>query len=81
MKGRKVAPKYRNPKMGLRPGRVVGIGGKLLMPAELPAIHRYVAHRESAGDCLSCVLETPVLENVSEEIGHRECLAREGPST
>jgi hypothetical protein len=32
------------------------IGGKLLMPAELQAIHRYV-------------LETPVLENVSEEIG------------
>ena len=31
------------------------IGGKLMMPAELQAIHRYV-------------LETPVLENVTEEI-------------
>ena len=31
------------------------IGGKLLMPAELQAIHRYV-------------LETPILENVTEEI-------------
>ena len=34
-------------------GRVVG--GKLMMPGELQAIHRYV-------------LETPVLENVTEEI-------------
>jgi hypothetical protein len=31
------------------------IGGKLMMPAELQAIHRYV-------------VETPVLENVTEEI-------------
>ena len=31
------------------------VGGKLLMPAELQAIHRYV-------------LETPVLEDVTEEI-------------
>jgi len=31
------------------------VGGKLLMPAELQAIHRYV-------------VETPILENVSEEI-------------
>ena len=31
------------------------IGGKLMMPAELQAIHRYV-------------IETPVLENVTEEI-------------
>ena len=31
------------------------IGGKLLMPAELQAIHRYV-------------VETPVLEDVTEEI-------------
>jgi hypothetical protein len=69
MKGRKLAPKYRNPKNRSETWVVVGIGGKLLMPAELPAIHRYVAHRESAGDCLSGVLETPVLENVSEEIG------------
>ena len=39
------------------------IGGKLLMPAELQAIHRYV-------------LETPVLENVSRNRNsHRECLA------
>jgi hypothetical protein len=30
------------------------IGGKMMMPAELQAIHRYV-------------LETPVLENVTEE--------------
>ena len=38
------------------------IGGKLLMPAELQAIHRYV-------------LETPVLENVSRNRNsHRECL-------
>ena len=31
------------------------IGGKLMMPAELQAIHRYV-------------VETPVLENVTDEI-------------
>jgi hypothetical protein len=31
------------------------IGGKMMMPAELQAIHRYV-------------VETPVLENVTEEI-------------
>jgi hypothetical protein len=31
------------------------IGGKMTMPAELQAIHRYV-------------VETPVLENVTEEI-------------
>jgi hypothetical protein len=31
------------------------IGGKLIMPAELQAIHRYV-------------VETPVIENVTEEI-------------
>ena len=31
------------------------IGGKLLMPAELQAIHRYV-------------VETPVLDNVTEEV-------------
>ena len=31
------------------------IGGKLMMPAELQTIHRYV-------------VETPVLENVTEEI-------------
>jgi hypothetical protein len=31
------------------------IGGKLMMPADLQAIHRYV-------------VETPVLENVTEEI-------------
>jgi hypothetical protein len=35
------------------PARV--IGGKLMMPAELQAIHRYV-------------VETPVLKNVTEEI-------------
>ena len=31
------------------------VGGKLMMPAELQAIHRYV-------------IEKPVLENVTEEI-------------
>jgi hypothetical protein len=41
------------------------IAGKLMMPAELQTIHRYV-------------IETPDLENVSEgnQSSHRGCLAR-----
>ena len=51
--GQKVGPKRGSCQRFPYEPRVVG--GKLLMPAELQAIHRYV-------------LETPVLEDVTEEI-------------
>ena len=52
-RGHKVGPQRGNRQRFPYEPRVVG--GKLLMPAELQAIHRYV-------------LETPVLEDVTEEI-------------
>jgi hypothetical protein len=52
-KGQKAGPQRGNRKRFPYEPRVVG--GKLLMPAELQAIHRYV-------------LETPVLNNVTDEI-------------
>jgi hypothetical protein len=51
--GQKVGPKRRSRQRFPYEPRVVG--GKLLTPAELQVIHRYV-------------LETPVLETVTEEI-------------
>jgi hypothetical protein len=52
-RGQKVGPQRGNRQRFPYEPRVVG--GRLLMPAELQAIHRYV-------------LETPVLEDVTEEI-------------
>jgi hypothetical protein len=52
-KGQKAGPQRGNRKRFPYEPRVVG--GKLLIPAELQAIHRYV-------------LETPVLNNVTDEI-------------
>ena len=52
-RGQKLGPQRGNRRRFPYEPRVVG--GKLLMPAELQAIHRYV-------------VETPILENVSEEI-------------
>jgi hypothetical protein len=52
-KGQKLGPRRGNLHRFPYEPRVVG--GKLLMPAELQAIHRYV-------------VETPVLETVAEEI-------------
>ena len=52
-RGRKTGPQRGNCQRFPYEPRVVG--GKLLMPAELQAIHRYV-------------VETPVLEDVTEEI-------------
>jgi hypothetical protein len=52
-KGQKVGTQRGNRQRFPYEPRVVG--GKLMMPAELHVIHRYV-------------LETPVLENVTEEI-------------
>jgi len=52
-RGQKLGPQRGNRRRFPYEPRVVG--GKLLMPAELQAIHRYV-------------VETPVLENVTEEI-------------
>ena len=51
--GQKLGPKRGNRKRFPYEPRVVG--GRLLRPAELQAIHRYV-------------VETPVLENVTEEV-------------
>jgi hypothetical protein len=51
--GQKVGPQRGNRQRFPYEPRV--IGGRLLMPAELQAIHRYV-------------VETPVLEDVTEEI-------------
>jgi hypothetical protein len=52
-RGQKLGPQRVNRRRFPYEPRVVG--GKLLMPAELQAIHRYV-------------VETPVLENVTAEI-------------
>jgi hypothetical protein len=51
--GQKVGPQRGNRQRFPYEPRV--IGGRLLMPAELQAIHRYV-------------VETPILEDVTEEI-------------
>ena len=51
--GQKIGPKRGSRRRFPYEPRVVG--GKLIMPAELQAIHRYV-------------IETPVLEEVTEEI-------------
>ena len=52
-RGQKLGPQRGNRRRFPYEPRV--IGGKLLMPAELQAIHRYV-------------IETPVVEEVTEEI-------------